>query len=321
MLWLVLVAALGDSYLAAVQLGDSLYDIGRYDRALESYETAHRLMPTEPGAQTGMGWSLLRMGRYDAAEAELRGVLARNPGWPTAAAGLEALPPDYRLKLTLTGAAGPARANAGGFLQYNHRYRTTITAGLQWTRGDSAWQGWNSALVLYRRLAWPWAIRLDLFTLAAFNDPRYWRMVFAPGVTREVGEWQAGITVVAWDRLSTLAIQPRLTTPTRWRGRLGLAPVVNRGPAGFGWFLPLEVEWQALDPLKVRGGVGAGQIADHVDLDTPVLYNSTGALSVALRAGAELDFGRVRVGLFAAAERHEGGRLQPFISAAVTGLH
>ena len=302
-------ADLGEQYLAAVNRADSLYGAGRLRAALAGYRQAYDLVPSEPGAKVGIGWTLLRMGRCPEAESTFRQVLEERPETDAARQGLAALPLEYRYGLTLAASVAPNQGSFfTGFAEYNHFYRTTVALGLQSTNVKKQFQGFNTSLVVYRRLAWPWSFRFDFLTLSSANDPRYWRLVYAPALGVRMREWDMHAALVGWDWLGTIGIQLRARGPAAG-GLVALAaPAFNLVRGKPGWFLPVGAEYPPLPWLTVRLTAGYGSIADHVDLDVPILYSQTERLVATARAGAEAVFlRRWRAALFVAWERYDGG--------------
>ncbi len=297
---------LGDAYLAAISRADSLYQAGRYRAALESYESALDLLPTEPGPMTGIGWTRLRMGEYPEAESAFRRVPAGMPEPATVRQGLALLPVRYRLKLTLsaTGARDSARMLAG-FVEYNHYYRTTVAFGFQSVDVRTQWQGFNTALVVYRRLGYPWSARFDFYTLSSARDPRYWRIVYAPAVGRAFGDWAARATLIGWDWLGTAGLQLSVQRTFGFGLNLEAAPAGNLVRGKPGGFMPVTASYPVLPWLTFKAGAGYGSIADHVDMEIATFYSQTERLVATARAGLDATvLKRYRLAGFGAWERY-----------------
>jgi hypothetical protein len=264
-------------------------------------------MPTEPGPAVGIGWALLRLGQYPEAEQAFRQTLAIWPGHALALEGLALLPLKYRFKFTLAGSVSPGQGNSlTGFVEYNHFHRTTVALGLQSARVKNSFQGFNTSLVVYRRLGYPWYARLDFLTLSAANDPRFWRLVYAPSLGRHLGEWNVRVTLVGWDRLGTAGLQ--LSGERRvWKElTAGAAPAVNLVHGKPGWFVPVSASQQVRPWLTIKVAGGFGSIADYADLDIPVLYSQAERFTATARVGLDLTIvKRCRVALFTAWERYE----------------
>ena len=127
-----------EAYARAIALADSQYRAQHYVAALGNYERAVRLLPNEPGPRVGIGWSLLRLGFFAEAETAFRGVLARAGDtmqsrlpYANAQLGLRFLPAAYRFNLTAGFLWIPGFRVWSGLAGYNHRFRTTLTLGLQ----------------------------------------------------------------------------------------------------------------------------------------------------------------------------------------------
>jgi hypothetical protein len=314
----VSAADLGEQYVAAINHADSLYRAGKLQAALLGYELAHGLVPTEPGGAVGIGWSLLKMGLYPEAESVFRQVLADRPLVDEARQGLAALPLRYRYKLTLSGSVAPNQGSfLTGFVEYNHFYRTTVALGFQGTNVKEQFQGFNTSLVVYRRLGYPWSLRFDFLTLSSANDPRYWRLVYAPTLRRrwspaapvgQSGEWDLRATIVGWDWLGTLGVQLGAAGPAGGGLVAGATPAFNLVRGKPGWFVPVSARYPLLRWLTVTLAAGCGSIADHVDLDIPVLYSQSERFIGTARAGADAVFlERYRAALFFVWERFDGG--------------
>jgi hypothetical protein len=297
---------LGDAYLAAIGHADSLYQAGHYRTALESYESALDLLPTEPGPLVGIGWTRLRMGDYPEAESAFRRMLATRPEQPTVRQGLALLPVRYRLKLTLsvTGARDSARMLAG-FVEYSHYYRTTVAFGFQTVDVRKQWQGFNTALVVYHRLEYPWSARFDFYTLSSARDPRYWRIVYAPAVGRRFGDWAARATLIGWDWFGTAGLQLSVQRTLGFGLNLEAAPAANLIRGKYGWLVPVTASYPVLPWLTLKAGAGYGSIADHVDLEIATFYTQAERLIATARAGLDATvLKRYRVAGFAAWERY-----------------
>jgi len=65
-----------------VQLGNTFYDMGRYDVSARWYREALELDPSQPLVSTDLGTSLLFMGRTDEAISQYRYTLSLEPGHP-----------------------------------------------------------------------------------------------------------------------------------------------------------------------------------------------------------------------------------------------
>ena len=65
-----------------VQLGNTFYDMGRYDVAARWYAEALELDPEQPLVSTDLGTSLLFLGQTDAAVIQYRHSLSIHPGHP-----------------------------------------------------------------------------------------------------------------------------------------------------------------------------------------------------------------------------------------------
>ena len=315
-------ADLGRQYLTAIARADSLYRASRYEQALSEYRRAHRLIETEPGPLVGMGWTELRLGDFASAETAFRRVLAVQPNNARAREGRAQLPVSYRFKLTGTLTSGRSSTRSfGGFLEYNHHFRTTVTFGFQSVAQESGWCGYNSVLVIYRRLRYPWSVRLDLFTLAATTDPRYWRMVYAPSLLRLFDGTPVRLTFIGWDRLNTVAVEAG--TECRIAGRFTTAatPALNLSPGKPGWFLPLSLRFDILPWLGAKTLAGLGTIADYVDLEVPTLYNQSERLVATMRAGVDATVRRrFRAALFAAWERYDDRSNRFFVSLTLSAI-
>ncbi len=297
---------LGQEYLAAIGRADSLYQAGHYRAALESYESARDLMPTEPGPTVGIGWTHLRMGDYPEAESAFRQALAAVPGQATVRQGLALLPPRYRVKLTLsaTGARDSAKM-LSGFVEYNYYYRTTVAFGFQTVDVRAQWQGFNTALVIYHRLTYPWSARLDFYTLSSARDPRYWRIVYAPALGRSFGDWAMRATLIGWDWLGTAGLQLSVQRTLGFGLNLEAAPAANLVRGKPGWFVPMTASYPVLPWLTFKAGAGYGSIADHADLEIVTFYTQAERLVATARAGADATvLKRYRLAGFAAWERY-----------------
>lgn len=312
-------ADLGADYAAEVSRGDSLYGRGDYLRALAAYETAHDLLPEEPGPLTGAGWCRLRMGDFPQAESLFRAAMAIRPE-PQARAGLGLLPLPYHLKLTGTWIDDfGARRSFSGFLEYNHHFRTTVTFGAQGVVRGSAWAGFNTAFVVYHRLRYPWSARFDFFTLSANQDPRYWRLVYAPSLGYKHRGWNLRGTLVGWDRLGTAGLSLEGERTVRPGLLVGVTPALNVSGGKVGFLVPVNGEWAALPWLVAKASAGIGSISDHVDLDIPTLYNQTQRLTATARIGADLvPVPRLLLSVFGAWERYDDKTGGLFASLALS---
>ena len=77
-----------NNYLALSRKAYALYMLGRYTEAADAYRAVLALYPSDVEMRSGLGWSLLKAGRGDAA-AEFRQVLDLAPEYVTAKTGLE----------------------------------------------------------------------------------------------------------------------------------------------------------------------------------------------------------------------------------------
>lgn len=315
---------LGRSYLAAVTRGDSLYARRLYPAALTAYRQANELVPSEPGALVGIGWTLLKTGAYFEAETTLSEVLMAVPDHSLARQGLELLPRPYRFKLTTayTSELEAGLRTLAGFIEYNHRSQTTVTLGFQSTSQNADCRGLHSVLVLCRRLKYPWSARLDLFTLSEWNDPRYWKVIYAPSLAASRGVSSAGITLIGWNSLQVLELQAHLSQGFPSGFSLSLIASVNRSQNRWGWLLPLQASLRPLARLEARASFGLGSIANHVDLAVPVVYSQPQRLTRSMRAGVVVHpvawfslFG------FVAWESYDGGETRLFPSLTVSARH
>ena len=299
-------ADLGDEYLTAIRRADDLYRAHRYVEALTFYDAARDLLPTEPGPMTGIGWTRLRMGEYPEAESAFRRVLAGMPEQATVRRGLALLPVRYRLKLTLsaTGARDSSRMLAG-FVEYNHYYRTTVAFGFQNVDVRKQWQGFNTALVVYHRLTYPWSVRFDFYTLSSARDPRYWRIAYAPALGRSFGDWAARATLIGWDWLGTAGLQLSVQRTLGFGLNLEATPAANLVRGKPGWFVPMTASYPVLPWLTLKAGAGYGSIADHADLEIVTFYTQAERLVATARAGLDATvLKRYRVAGFGAWERY-----------------
>jgi tetratricopeptide (TPR) repeat protein len=64
---------------ALVELGGSLYALGRFDEAAETFELALEYAPQDEGALTGLADALVALKRYEVAEAKLQELLEEQP--------------------------------------------------------------------------------------------------------------------------------------------------------------------------------------------------------------------------------------------------
>ena len=299
----------GDAYLAAVARADSLYGAGRLEPALAAYREARVLLPDAVGPRVGIAWTLLKLGEFASAESAFAGVLTAHPDNAAAREGLRALPRSYHWKFTgsFTDDFGTTRVPAG-FVEYNDRFRTTVTFGLQSVSGESAWQGFNTALALYHRLRNPWSLRFDFLTIAAFNSVRYWHVVYAPAVGYRLGEMHMGLTLVGWDNLDPVGTQLEVERPLDERLSARLVPFVGVSDTLFNWFVPLDVRFTHSSWLSSRLGAGIGSVADYVDLNVPTVYNQSERLVMTVRGGVDVTpFSRCLVTPFIAWERYDDG--------------
>ncbi len=76
------------NYLALSRKAYAQYMLGRYAEAATTYRAVPDLYPSDVEMRSGLGWSLLKAGRGDAA-AEFRQVLDLAPEYATAKTGLE----------------------------------------------------------------------------------------------------------------------------------------------------------------------------------------------------------------------------------------
>lgn len=310
---------LTSEYLVAVRRGDSLYWAGRYEKALAAYEAAHQLLPDEPGPQVGIGWTLLRLAEYAQAEAVLRRVLERYPEHREACQGLALLPLPYRIKVTATATGNPdATRILAGFLEYNHRFRTTITIGIQNVSLRDGWNGINAALVVYHRLRYHWSARLDAFLLAAASDRTYRRLAYAPSIGYRWREWNCRAILIGWDRLTTAGLQLDVAHPLPLGLDFRATPAINLTSGSVGWFFPASVSRQITPYLRVRAAAGWGSIADYIDLDVPALYNQWERFTATARFGADATIARrFRLATFVTWERYSASH-SVFLSLAVS---
>lgn len=321
--WLVclLVMQTGAGYLAEVGRADSLYYAGRHHAALVRYRAAHELVPSEPGPLVGIGWTMLQLGRYHEAETTLQRVLASHPDNVAARQGLALIPGRHRFKLTGHAALGmaPRSLTAAGFVNYVHHHRTSVTAGLQYVRPDSSWQGFNTVLVLYRQLAFPWSARLDLVTMSSTEDPRYWQVVYAPAVSRSIGEADAGITLVGWNSLQVFGFQLHARLPLASGLSVSTTPALNSSSGTFGWFVPAALSWQPWSFARLRALAGTGSILNHVDLDVPTAYDGPVPFTFSSRLGIDLfPAAGWTVSVFGAVERYAGEPLRSYASVTLS---
>jgi hypothetical protein len=74
-----------------------------------------------------------------------------------------------------------------------------------------------------------------------------------------------------------------------------------------GVFVPLYAEYPLRPWLSAKVTVGFGSIADHVDLDIPVLYSQSQRFTATARAGLNAALARrYRTALFGAWEQYQG---------------
>lgn len=79
-----------ENYLAGRRLALALYNLGRFDAALEVYERVLARYPGDLELRAGVGWCELRRARREQAAEAFRAVLAVSPDDAGAAAGLAA---------------------------------------------------------------------------------------------------------------------------------------------------------------------------------------------------------------------------------------
>ena len=77
-----------NNYLVLSRKAYAQYMLGRYAEAADAYRAVLALYPSDVEMRSGLGWSLLKAGRGDAA-AEFRQVLDLAPEYVTAKTGLE----------------------------------------------------------------------------------------------------------------------------------------------------------------------------------------------------------------------------------------
>jgi tetratricopeptide (TPR) repeat protein len=305
---------LGAVYVRAIRRADSLYLAGRYSQALPAYAVARALLPSELGPQVGIGWCDLQLGRFPEAESAFRRILETDPEQAQARRGLRLTPGSYRCRLTLSGIRTlPADAftQLGGLAEFRLRDRTRLTVGVQMTAADS-WQGVNTSGILYQPLDYRTSLRFDFYTLGAFSDWRYWHVVWAPSLMRDLGRtWRLRFTLIGWDNLQTFGAQCQLSRDLTPRLMLQAAPAVNSSrpldttaKRQLGFLVPLELRYRFLPWLQGRAYAGAGVIARHADLDVPILYNQLQPLLATVRAGVDIEPGRWRILPFVAWERY-----------------
>jgi hypothetical protein len=305
-------------YPLLLSRADSLYHGQHYVRALWVYEAAHELAPDEPGPRNGIGWTLLNLGFFYEAETTFRRVPPERS--EIARQGLAALPEDRQFKLTAGALAVPGFLVWSWFAEYNARFRTTLTMGIQGVyRSD--WQGFNSGAVVFHRLDYQNALRLDFYGLGAFNKPRYWQVVYAPSYVRyfDYHIWSR-LAFVGWDKLRVYGAQ--LETGRDWQSglRLKLSPAVNRSDSGFGWWVPVSAGYRVRPWLSVGLLAGVGSIQCYSDLDVPTIYNQTARLLATVRPGADfLIARRYSILAYGAWERYGDGtqKLYPSVTVAV----
>jgi hypothetical protein len=306
------------SLLTILSRADSLYHSQHYVRALRAYEAAHELAPNEPGPKVGIGWTLLNLGFFHEAETTFRSVPpARSE---IARQGLAALPEIRRFKLTAGALAVPGFLVWSGFAEYNARFHTTLTLGIQGVyRSD--WQGFNSGAVLFHRLDYQSALRLDFYGLGAFNEPRYWQVMYAPSYVRyfDYHIWSR-LAFVGWDKLRVYGAQ--FETGKDWLSglRLKLSPAVNRSDSGFGWWVPVSAGYRVRPWLNAALMLGLGSIQCYSDLDVPTIYNQTARLLATVRPGVDfLIARRYSILVYGAWERYSDGtqKLYPSVTVAV----
>lgn len=301
---------LSSEYLAAIRRADSLYWAGRYQAALMAYETAQSILPDEPGPRVGIGWTLLRMSEYARAEDVLRRVLELHPDNEQARRGLALLPLPYRVKFTatLTGSSDAARI-LSGFLEYNQRFQTTFTVGVQNVSLRDGWNGVNTALVVFHRLRYPWFVRLDAFLLASTSDRAYRRYAYAPSVGYRWREWNARAVFFGWDRLGTVGLQLDIQHPLSFGLDFRVMPTLNRSGDSQGWFIPALVSRQLTPYLRAQVMAGWGSIADYIDLDVPALYNQWERFTATARFGVDATIvRRFRLAAFVTWEKYSTSR-------------
>ena len=160
---------------------------------------------------------------------------------------------------------------------------------------------------------------MDVYGLSAFNKPRYWQMVFAPGATYFFDHrlWSK-LTFVGWDKLSVYGIQLEAGKELSDRLSVKLTPAFNHAPQGFGWWVPGEVTYHR-SPVTGRMSAGIGSIGAHADLSVPTIYNQAARLTATARLGADWDFlRRCRLLAYAAWERYGDGTQKLYPSVTVT---
>ena len=67
-----------------VQIGNSYYDLGQYQKALDAYKESLQLRPQDPNVETDMGTCYHFLGQPDAALAVFDNVLKYRPNFPQA---------------------------------------------------------------------------------------------------------------------------------------------------------------------------------------------------------------------------------------------
>jgi tetratricopeptide (TPR) repeat protein len=313
---------LGRAYRQTIAQADHLYHIGRYEPALRAYQQAHGLIPSETGALIGIGWTWLQLGYFYEAESVLQSVGDYGPNRAIVQQGLDRLPRSYPLTATLsqTIGIGPGQfLSTTALLKYSHLDRTTLTAGLQYVAHPGA-EGFNCAVVAYHRLAFPWAIRFDFYGLSAFNQPRYWQVVFAPSVARLINTTRLQFTLVGWDKLQVFGAQLEAEQRLPGNLRITATPTVNQAYGQLGWWLPAEAAYSPLPWLELRAGVGGGTIAYHADLAVPTLYNQPERLLNQFKIGVNIRLlERYRIKAFVAGEGYDNHvrRLLPSLTLSV----
>ena len=79
------------NYLATLRLAFSLYNLQRYAESATFYKKLVDLHPADVEVRAGLGWALLKMGKYKEAAAEFHFVLDIAPRNELAKEGLKAL--------------------------------------------------------------------------------------------------------------------------------------------------------------------------------------------------------------------------------------
>ena len=78
------------NYLANSRMAWANYSLGRFDKAEALYRKLVDAYPSDVEMRTGLGWSLLKQGRYTSALSEFDAVLKLSPDYTVAAEGRKA---------------------------------------------------------------------------------------------------------------------------------------------------------------------------------------------------------------------------------------